>query len=160
MEYILLKKIKGGDSIGRIVIIEFAERDSGVFDEVMEFLSENTSFEKQQIKETKTSLPGLAIHPRRRLVYCNNKEIHLTKKEFDIFCMLVENRGRVMTYEQIYQNVWDGFPSGEIKSTIGYHIRNLRKKLSAPFSAAIHNIREVGYCFELKTKKYDSLVNK
>ena len=71
----MLKKIKGGDSIGRIVIIEFAERDSGVFDEVMEFLSENTSFEKQQIKETKTSLPGLAIHPRRRLVYCNNKGI-------------------------------------------------------------------------------------
>lgn len=46
MEYILLKKIKGGDSIGRIVVIEFDERDSGVFDEVMEFLSENISFEK------------------------------------------------------------------------------------------------------------------
>ena len=71
----MLKKIKGGDSIGRIVVIEFDERDSGLFDEVMEFLSENTSFEKLQIKETETSLPGLAIHPRRRLVYCNNKGI-------------------------------------------------------------------------------------
>ena len=155
----LSKKIKGGDIIGRMVIIEFDDRDSGVFDEVMEFLSEKTSFERLQIKETDTSFPDLVIHPRRRLVYCNDKEIHLTTKEIDILCMLVENRGRVMTYEQIYQNVWDGFPSGEIKSTIGYHIRNLRKKLCSPFSIAIRNIREVGYCFELKSKKYDSLGN-
>ena len=87
------------------------------------------------------------------------EHIHLTTKEFDILCMLVENRGRIMTYEQIYQNVWDGFPAGEVKNTIGYRIRNLRKKLCSPFSVAICNIREIGYCFELKSENYDSLGN-
>lgn len=115
-------------------------------------LSKHSSFEILQFKKkTFTSISGFEIYSERRRVYCNNKEIHLTTKEFDILCMLVENRGQVMTYEQIYQRVWGGDPSGKVKSNVGYHIRNLRKKLCNSSSCAIQNVREVGYCFEVET---------
>lgn len=47
-----------------------------------------------QIKdELILSLPGLDIYPDRRKVYRNSNEINLTTKEFEIFYLLVVNRG-------------------------------------------------------------------
>ena len=39
-------------------------------------------------------------------IYRGRKEISLTAKEYDLFYLLVVNRGQVLTYGQIYQNVW------------------------------------------------------
>lgn len=102
--------------------------------------------------ETVLSLPGLEIHPDRRKIYRDRREINLTAKEYDLLCFLVANKGRVLTYEQIYQKVWGEEPLGNENNAVGCHIRNLREKLyeaspNAPFS--IRCVREVGYCFEV-----------
>lgn len=138
------------------MIIEFKEQDSSAFDEVMEILKRHPGFEHLHMDdETMLSLPGLEIYPNRRKVYRDRREINLTAKEYDLLCLLVANKGCVLTYDQIYQKIWKEDTVGNENNAIGCHVRKLREKLfeaapDAPFT--IRCVREVGYCFELDTE--------
>lgn len=139
--------------MGKILLIEFTDDDKQEFEEIIAYLKRFPHFEKMSFSnENIISFPGLEISPEQRTVYCNCKKVHLTTKEFDILCLLATNKGQVLTYEQIYQYVWGGFPSGEVNDTIGYHVRNLRKKLSKVPSFSVQCTREVGYCFEIQSE--------
>lgn len=141
--------------IGQILVIEFDETDIGVFDEVTGILQKYKSFETVQVKAENTiSLPGLTIYPNQRKIYRDRQEIPLTTKEFELLCLLATNQGQVLTYTQIYENVWGSSTAGNEK-IIRYHLCNLRKKLNTvspdePF--IIRCVRDVGYCFEVKSK--------
>ena len=101
------------DTIGRILVIEFNDQDSSVFDEVMAVLKHHSAFEQLRFNEEDVlSLPRLEIYPDRRKIYRNRREINLTAKEYDLLCLLVANKGRVLTYEQIYQRIWGEEPLG------------------------------------------------
>ncbi len=52
------------------------------------------------------SLPGLEIYSDRRKIYRDRREINLTAKEYDLLSLIVANKGRVLTYDQIYRKVW------------------------------------------------------
>ncbi len=134
-------------------MVEFNEDDTPVFDEVMEVLKRHPDFEYLQMKDDSVlPVPGLEIYPDRRKIYRGRKEINLTVKEYDIFYLLVVNRGRVLTYHQIYQKVWGQDSLGNESNTIKCHIRNLREKLYEALPDASFTIRcerEIGYCFEL-----------
>lgn len=116
-------------------------------------LKNHPTFDKFKLNdETVLSLPSLEIHPQSRKIYRNRQEVHLTTKEYDLLAMLIANKGRVLTYEQIYNKVWGDDAFGNERKSIGYHICNLREKLfeaspEAPFT--IRCVRDVGYCFEL-----------
>lgn len=106
--------------------------------------------------ETLISILGLTIYPEQRKIYRDRQEIHLTTKEYEILCLLVANRGQILTYAQIYEKVWGAIPSGSENKAIRYHIYRLREKLYAVTTDKSFNIRcvrEVGYCFELKSAK-------
>lgn len=119
----------------------------------MQTLENHPAFNKLKLNdETVLSLPGLEIYPQSRKIYRDRREIHLTAKEYDLLSLLVANKGRVLTYEQIYSKVWGDDAFGNESKSIGYHICNLREKLfeaspDAPFT--IRCVRDVGYCFEL-----------
>ena len=141
--------------IGRILVAEFKDQESLVFDAVMEVLKNHPNFEiLEPGDETVVSIPGLEIYPERRKIYRDQHEIALTIKEYDLLYLLVTNKGHVITYEQIYQNVWGEKALDNVSNAVRCHIRNLRDKLyvtvpDAPF--AIRCIREIGYCLEVKT---------
>ncbi len=88
-------------------------------------------------------------------IFMENLNLHLqqqgyldTVKEYDILCLLAANKGRVLTYEQIYDKVWGEISAGNEKDTVGFHIRNLRKKLCDTNSHfSIDSVREIGYRF-------------
>ena len=143
------KLTKGGDNIGRIVIMEFKAQDSTAFDDMLAFVKQHPDFEKLEISyEPTLSLSGLEINLSRRRVINNGQEIELTVKEYDILCLLAANKGRVLTYEQIYDKVWGEISAGNEKDTVGFHIRNLRKKLCDTNSHfSIDSVREIGYRF-------------
>lgn len=119
----------------------------------MQTLENHPAFDRLKLNdETVLSLPGLEIYPQSRKIYRDRREIHLTAKEYDLLSLLVANKGRVLTYEQIYNKVWGEDSFGNESKSIGYHICNLREKLfeaspDAPFT--IRCVRDVGYCFEL-----------
>lgn len=140
--------------MGRILLIEFQKEDTAAFNEVMTVLKRYPHFETFSMKEeTAISLPGLTIYPEQRKIYRDTQEIHLTAKEYGILCLLVANRGQILTYEQIYERVWGGTPSGTENKTIRYHIYRLREKLYGVSATdelfTIRCVREVGYCFEV-----------
>ena len=136
----------------RIMVLEFTDCDSAIFDEIMEVVNRHPDIEYLRVKDEQVlSLPGLEIYPCRRKIYRDRREINLTAKEYDLLCLLVANKGQVLTYDQIYRKVWGEDAYGDESNAIGCHIRNLREKLyeaepDAPF--IIRCVREVGYCFE------------
>lgn len=142
--------------MGRILIIEFDDQDSPVFDEIMRILKHYPTFDNLRLSdEPILSLPGLEIYPLRRKAYRDRREINLTTKEYDLLCLLVANKGLVLTYEQIYQKVWGEEGLGNESNAVGCHIRNLREKLyaAAPDSTfTIRCVREVGYCLDVETE--------
>lgn len=148
------------ETIERILVIEFNEQNFSAFDEIMEVVKRHPDFESLQLKdEPMVSLPGLEIYPGQRKIYRDRREINLTAKEYEILTLLVANKGRVLTYDQIYQNVWGEEGFGSENNTVGCQVRNLREKLyeaepDAPFT--IRCVREVGYCFEINSEEKDS----
>lgn len=112
------------------MVIEFTEQHSSAFDEVIEFLKHNPGFENLQLNDEEVlSLPGLKIYHGRRKIYRDRQEINLTAKEYDLLCLLVANKGRVLIYEQIYQKIWGEDGLGNESNAIGCHICHLREKL-------------------------------
>jgi len=80
------------------------------------------------------------------LFYFENKVIDMTKKELLFLSLLLKNKNKIVTYEEIEEEVW-GYESMSIKSlrtTIG----TLRKKIP---SNVINNISNMGY--QLKYEK-------
>ncbi len=87
-------------------MIEFNDQDSAVFDETIDVLKQYLDFESQRIKkETMVLLPGFEIYLDRRKIYRDRREINLTTEEYGLLCMFVANKGRVLTYDQIYQKI-------------------------------------------------------
>lgn len=128
------------------------EHNSSAFEDILFFLSRHPDLEKWELQdEPILSLSGLEINLARRKITSNGQAISLTAKEYDIFCLLVANKNRVLTYDQIYEKVWGDFSSGDERETIGFHIRNLRKKLfdtGQQPAYQIESIRDVGYRFQ------------
>ena len=85
----------------------------------------------------------LYICPPQHIVRVNGKNVQLTNKEFEILCLLVENRGIVLTRGTLMYKVW-GFDCDRENRTLDVHIRTLRVKLGEAGSC-IETVRGVGY---------------
>ena len=79
----------------------------------------------------------------RRAVTVDGEPVILTYKEFELLCYLLENRGVVLSRDQILTKIWDYNYSGETR-TVDVHIRTLRQKLGDA-GALIETVRGVGY---------------
>ena len=97
------------------------------------------------------NLDALYVDVKRHNVAVNGQEISLTYKEFELLCYLLENRGVVLTRDQILSKIWDYNYSGETR-TVDVHIRTLRQKLGA-MGAVIETVRGVGYRIAEKAPK-------
>ena len=80
-----------------------------------------------------------------RTVAVNNQPVELTAIEFDLLHSLAENRGRVLSREQLLEKVWGGEYFGEIR-VVDVHLGHLRQKLGE--DNLITTVRSVGYRFE------------
>ena len=89
---------------------------------------------------------GIQVHTPSRTVQVNKKEIALTHTEYEILLYLMENKGIVITREQLITKVWGYEHIGDDR-TINSHMRNLRSKLG-DHSTCIKTIVRTGYKFE------------
>lgn len=95
-------------------------------------------------KETVYKVNDLLLDCDKHEVKMGNTDIQLTFKEFELLKLLVENRGRVLTRDQLLDEIWGYEYYGETR-TVDVHIRHLRKKLNDTESHYIETIRGVGY---------------
>ncbi len=80
-----------------------------------------------------------------RTVRVDDRLIDLTAIEFDLLKALAENRGRVLTREQLLEKVWGGEYFGEMR-VVDVHLGHVRQKLGR--DDLIATVRGVGYRFE------------
>lgn len=73
---------------------------------------------------------SLTVNLESREVFIEDKFIRLTPTEFSILELLLKNRGRVLSTEKIYENVWNE-PFFDSNNTVAAHIRNLREKIES-----------------------------
>lgn len=74
-----------------------------------------------------------------------NGKIDITPKELEILKVLIDNKGLVLSRNQILDDVW-GYDCDVIDRTIDAYIRNIRKKLRLD---CITTIKGIGYKFEM-----------
>lgn len=80
-------------------------------------------------------------------VFVSGSEVLLTAREFEILKLLLENRGRVFTRDNILNQIWEYNFYGDEK-IVNTHIKNIRKKLGVNY---IETIRGVGYRIDKET---------
>jgi len=88
----------------------------------------------------------LVIDITKKKVTIDGEEISLTKKEFEILLLLLQNRGRVFSREDILSKIW----SDEVcvlDRTIDVNITRLRKKIGSYGKHVVTRLG-YGYCFE------------
>lgn len=88
-------------------------------------------------------LKNLVILPDKHEVYSDGTKINLTLKEYELLLILVKNKGKVFSREELLKEVW-GFDFKGESRTVDVHIRTLRSKLGL-CGELIETIRGVGY---------------
>lgn len=102
----------------------------------------------QDSKEIKYG--DLLINKNNYSVTCNNKTIVLSNKEMHILSLLIENKGGIVSVENITKNAWD-IESYSTSENVWVFISYLRKKLdSIDSKVLIKSIRYQGYYLEIK----------
>ena len=82
-------------------------------------------------------------------VSCNGKDINLSKIEFEILKLLMQNCNQVVTKSVLFDKVWDTMDSAD-ENTLNVHISKIRNKLKKanPNKDYIETIWSVGYKFK------------
>ncbi len=88
----------------------------------------------------------LTIDSQSKIVKIENRDIRLTKKEFEILYMLASQPLKIFSRAQILDFVWQN-ESYVLDRTVDVHIARLRKKIE-PYGALIVNRSGYGYCFD------------
>ena len=158
----VLSKLRSRDTTSDIPVIMLTAKGSE-FDKVMALdagaddyitkpfgVMELVSRVKAVLRRSSVSSQGktyaagpLCLSVSKHMVTVSGNEVVLTYKEFELLKYLFENKGMVLTRDQILQHIWGYDFDGENR-TVDVHIRTLRHKLSEAGSL-IETIRGVGY---------------
>lgn len=105
--------------------------------------------EENNTPATEYDVKGLIINKNTHKCTLYGKEITLTPIEFSILYYLCENRGKVVSSEELFENVW-GERFLDNNNTVMAHIGRLREKLKEPAKnpKLIKTVWGVGYTIE------------
>lgn len=157
----LLRRIRSDEKTKRLPVIMMTAKteevdivsglDAGADDYVtkpfgiMELLSRIRSLLRRTYpeKESKLTFLDITVNRDSYIVTVRDKEIGLTRKEYELLCYFIINQGIVLSRDRIMEVLW-GEPFEAESRTIDMHIKSLRKKLGKA-GRWIHTIRGVGY---------------
>ena len=93
---------------------------------------------------------GLVLNKQSHECTYNERSLTLTPIEFDILWLLCENRGKVISSEELFESVWHENYYKNSNNTVMVHIRHLREKMSGPTGKSdfIKTVWGVGYKVE------------
>ena len=88
----------------------------------------------------------VVIDQESRVVRKAGVPVNLTKKEFDLLVLFVQNKGIALFRENIYERVWESEYTGDSR-TVDLHVQRLRRKIG--WKDKIKPVYKVGYRLEL-----------
>ena len=122
----VVKPFYMGELLARIrVAVRKAEKTSGT--EMMQM------FQRDYLK----------IDFEKRMVYIDDKEVHMTPIEYKLLVLLVSNQGKVLTHNQILSKIWGYGESGDANS-LRVFMATLRRKIEKDTASPRFIITEVG----------------
>lgn len=99
--------------------------------------------------DAKLKKAGIEIDAAGRTVTVEGKEVSLTRKEFDLLAVLLEQAGRALSIPYLLETVWGYDPADyNDPGTVEVHISHLRKKLGPKLAKRVTNLTGHGYKFE------------
>ncbi|KUJ58424.1 Response regulator MprA [Streptomyces sp. MBT84] len=101
--------------------------------------------EEKRIPTGQLSVAGLRMDVQARRAWRGERELELTRTEFDLLELLARNAGIVLDHATIYDRIW-GYDFGPGSKNLAVYVGYLRRKLDEPGAPAlIHTVRGVGY---------------
>jgi DNA-binding response OmpR family regulator len=89
----------------------------------------------------------LEVDFSRGLAALDDQRIVLTRKEYELLSMLVENAGEIVPREVLLSHIW-GYSNQIHTRTLDVHIRRLRLKLGSYSREYLETIFGIGYRFQ------------
>ena len=78
--------------------------------------------------DTVYEVGGLCINDDLKTVTVDGEEVKLTPIEYNILLLLMKNKGKVYSINEIYENIWNEAAIGA-DNTVAVHIRHIREKI-------------------------------
>ena len=101
----------------------------------------------KQVLESSLTVEDLTLNTLSYQVNRSGKNIELSKKEYALLEYLMRHSGKVLSKDQIINNVWD-YDADVLPNTVEVYIGYLRNKIDKPFPKSpqlIHTVRGFGY---------------
>ena len=104
---------------------------------------------KRRYSMDEISCDDIRINRANRTVYKKDVPLELTAKEFDLLLLLIENKGKPLSKEYLFREIW-GSDSFSEQQTLTVHIKWLRQKIEddAKNPKRILTVWGVGYRYE------------
>ncbi|AZP05264.1 response regulator transcription factor [Jeotgalibaca ciconiae] len=101
--------------------------------------------EQRKVKQTTVTYRDLVIEKENRIVRRNDEPIELTKREYELLLILMENVNVVLSRDVLLNKVW-GYKSEVETNVVDVYIRYLRNKIDVPGKDSyIQTVRGTGY---------------
>ncbi len=91
----------------------------------------------------------IRLDKNSRKVYLKGEEVAMRAKEFDLLLYMMENKGKALKKEDLFNKIW-GFESDSEPQTLNVHIKYLRDKLEEDSKKPVHiqTVWGIGYRYE------------
>ena len=93
-------------------------------------------------KKNIITVSGITLDLDKSAVFENGKQLELTALEYKLLSLLMQNVGRVVTRELIFEKIWDVSGNFVNDNTLTVYIKRIRKKLDADI---IKTVKGMGY---------------
>lgn len=97
-------------------------------------------------KGTKLFCDNLTLDKEKMAVYYEQEEIQVSQPEYQLLLLLMENKGKTITREQLLEQIWDSNGNYVNDNTLTVTMKRLREKLHNP--PCLKTIRSFGYRME------------
>lgn len=93
-------------------------------------------------KKNIITVSGVTLDLDKSAVFENGKQLELTALEYKLLSLLMQNAGKVVTRELIFEKIWDVSGNFVNYNTLTVYIKRIRKKLDADI---IKTVKGMGY---------------
>ena len=93
-------------------------------------------------KKNIITVSGVTLDLDKSVVFENGKQLELTALEYKLLSLLMQNAGKVVTLELIFEKIWDVSSNFVNDNTLTVYIKRIRKKLDADI---IKTLKGMGY---------------
>lgn len=100
-------------------------------------------------KKNIITVSGVTLDLDKSAVFENGKQLELTALEYKLLSLLMQNAGKVVTRELIFEKIWDVSGNFVNDNTLTVYIKRIRKKLDADI---IKTVKGMGYQVEEVSK--------